>query len=490
MSLSHHLMSALLLLSHVALSVQDNGRHVCTQEKELAIPVPVRQSYTRGIYNAELNTITYQTAYRTVVKVQLKSQKTNGCCPGWEKSSPHEQGCSKPICQDGCENGGQCISPNVCMCGDGYTGYRCQIEINECEARHKCQQICINTPGSYECACREGFKVSEDGFGCELCLSCTKEFQDIMYQMDSVAEVRQEIDDIQDMKNRALKFEEFQKDVIELRDLKVQMKNLKENRAIEQSIDNIKIEMSTLKEDQESDTAAMSELKNQLKELQEVKHELTTLRELKKQVNDLQELKLQVKALQELKSELKTLLEMKVLADTIPEIHKDIEELFLLANTTSKLTMIRSQLDKLTRDKADVVQVRAVNQSLQILRPVLEEIPRLKTQVDRVMEMTSESGDGEDLRKQLIEMTSRVKQLEDDKKVLQSNLTLIMTNYESSVNAFQHREQTTQDLMTSTSPYDMFETDMPLDRLASLSQQISILEEKMAQCSCDDYSRG
>lgn len=57
-----------------------------------------------------------------------------------------------------------------------------------------------------------------------------------------------------------------------------------------------------------------------------------------------------------------------------------------------------------------------------------------------------------------------------------------MTNYESSVNAFQHREQTTQDLMTSTSPYDMFETDMPLDRLASLSQQISILEEKMAQC--------
>ncbi|KAH9519081.1 Epidermal growth factor-like protein 7 [Bulinus truncatus] len=415
-------------------SLETHGRHVCTQDREMAIPVPVRQSYTRGVYNAELNAITYQTAFRTVVKVQIRPQKTAGCCPGWEKLSPHDVSCNKPICQDGCANGGQCISPNVCMCPDGYTGFRCQIEINECDGRHKCQQMCVNTPGSYECACREGFKLSEDGLGCDLCLSCTKEFQEILYQMDSVAEVKQEMDDIQEMKTRAMKLEEFQKDIVELKDLKVKLTSLQDDKKILSSLDDIKSEMLILKQSQEIDALSVSELKNQIVELQRIQSEFGSIQELRKQVQELQELKsqiqsvqdfrsqiqsvqdlrLEIQSLQELRSQTASLLGMKPLVDTIPQLKLEVDELSILANQTPALERIQSQVDRLTLVKADVTQLQAINQSLQIMKPVVEEIPTVFIQVDRLLESAKHY---DELRKELSKMNGRVDQLEEDKVV-------------------------------------------------------------------------
>ena len=43
-------------------------------------------------------------------------------------------------------------------------------DTNECDPdnpRHRCSQICENTPGSYECFCEEGFELNKDGYQCE-----------------------------------------------------------------------------------------------------------------------------------------------------------------------------------------------------------------------------------------------------------------------------------------------------------------------------------
>lgn len=43
-------------------------------------------------------------------------------------------------------------------------------DINECDPdnpRHRCSQICENTPGSYNCSCEKGFELNKDGYECE-----------------------------------------------------------------------------------------------------------------------------------------------------------------------------------------------------------------------------------------------------------------------------------------------------------------------------------
>ncbi|XP_014674134.1 PREDICTED: uncharacterized protein LOC106814344 [Priapulus caudatus] len=137
------------------------------------------------------------------------------CCPGWETANGGKE-CSQPICSTPCHPG-ICVGPNVCDCPGagaaagcfhrktimtpkitelqelhenstqtrlGYiaklmTDIRCpqgytyndtdQIchDIIECEeAVQPCHQICINTPGSYYCACQRGFVLHSNGLSC------------------------------------------------------------------------------------------------------------------------------------------------------------------------------------------------------------------------------------------------------------------------------------------------------------------------------------
>ena len=40
-------------------------------------------------------------------------------------------------------------------------------ECNSTSGGHKCAHICVNTVGSYACACRTGYKLEMDGFACK-----------------------------------------------------------------------------------------------------------------------------------------------------------------------------------------------------------------------------------------------------------------------------------------------------------------------------------
>ena len=42
------------------------------------------------------------------------------------------------------------------------------LDIDECEiGTDGCEQICINTPGTFYCNCSEGYLLNDDGFSCE-----------------------------------------------------------------------------------------------------------------------------------------------------------------------------------------------------------------------------------------------------------------------------------------------------------------------------------
>jgi len=42
------------------------------------------------------------------------------------------------------------------------------IDINECDDNNGgCEQICTNTDGSFQCDCRSGFTLNNDGMTCD-----------------------------------------------------------------------------------------------------------------------------------------------------------------------------------------------------------------------------------------------------------------------------------------------------------------------------------
>ncbi|MEQ2196385.1 hypothetical protein XENOCAPTIV_023867 [Xenoophorus captivus] len=72
----------------------------------------------------------------------------------------------KALCAQPCVNGGTCLKPNKCGCPPGWTGHQCQTDVDECGGRQPCAQLCMNTAGSYRCACRDGFRLAGDGRSC------------------------------------------------------------------------------------------------------------------------------------------------------------------------------------------------------------------------------------------------------------------------------------------------------------------------------------
>nr|XP_033809624.1 cartilage matrix protein isoform X2 [Geotrypetes seraphini] len=54
---------------------------------------------------------------------------------------------------------------------------------------HNCEQICVSSPGSYSCACREGFTLNEDRKTCNACGSAAT---DLVFLIDGSKSVRPE----------------------------------------------------------------------------------------------------------------------------------------------------------------------------------------------------------------------------------------------------------------------------------------------------------
>ncbi|KAJ1349413.1 hypothetical protein KIN20_004977 [Parelaphostrongylus tenuis] len=74
---------------------------------------------------------------------------------------------------DLCHNGGTCIpfrngSEDICECAPGFTGAKCQYDVNECIVDNGgCHHDCVNTIGTYYCRCWSGFELEEDGKNCK-----------------------------------------------------------------------------------------------------------------------------------------------------------------------------------------------------------------------------------------------------------------------------------------------------------------------------------
>ncbi|KAK2891568.1 hypothetical protein Q8A73_017233 [Channa argus] len=91
-------------------------------------------------------------------------------CPHGFKLDENQRNCSDiDECQSQACEGHVCINTHgsyKCACSDGYETIngKCS-DVDECE-NSRCQHKCINSVGSFSCHCDEGFKLSEDGFSC------------------------------------------------------------------------------------------------------------------------------------------------------------------------------------------------------------------------------------------------------------------------------------------------------------------------------------
>ncbi|XP_006813261.1 epidermal growth factor-like protein 8 [Saccoglossus kowalevskii] len=174
------------------------GRNVCTKQQVVNRPTLRVGSYCQPVYKpymtrcdgyklcSRYRTI-YQISYRQTYDVQLSTERTYECCPGWTTHSERARGCRQPICSQPCHNYGRCTAPETCTCRPGWTGTYCETDINECDTgTHSCNQICLNNNGSYSCACQPGFILETDRRSCKVCLTCIPEYHVLLARVDQL----------------------------------------------------------------------------------------------------------------------------------------------------------------------------------------------------------------------------------------------------------------------------------------------------------------
>ncbi|XP_075375958.1 epidermal growth factor-like protein 7 isoform X1 [Mycteria americana] len=152
------------------------GRRVCAAAPQSRVAT-YAESHVQPIYQPYLTTCqghrlcsTYRTIYRVAYRQAYRQlpQPAASCCPGWSRANSHALGCNRALCWVPCQNGGSCTFPGRCACPPGWTGRACQTDVDECASQsHGCGQLCINTAGSYRCACRDGFSLAANDKACQ-----------------------------------------------------------------------------------------------------------------------------------------------------------------------------------------------------------------------------------------------------------------------------------------------------------------------------------
>ncbi|XP_018592356.1 epidermal growth factor-like protein 7 [Scleropages formosus] len=152
-----------------------HGRRVCVRESSQLNTVFYTESFVQPVHKPYITLCqghrlcsTYKTLYRVSYRQASQSVPVphtySQCCPGWRRF--HSHSCNQAVCAQACANGGTCMRPNHCACPMGWTGTHCQRDVDECSSSHACSQLCLNTAGSYQCGCEEGYQLAGDGHSC------------------------------------------------------------------------------------------------------------------------------------------------------------------------------------------------------------------------------------------------------------------------------------------------------------------------------------
>ncbi|XP_031619378.1 hemocytin isoform X2 [Contarinia nasturtii] len=118
----------------------------CEHEKKLCLTKPVVPHNSRLICSSTSCTITCAKGYT----FPDGSSITNMMCENgeWKPSRPDQTfipDC-QPTCSPACQNGGVCLSYNVCQCAKDYRGKQCQFNVDVCSPKK------IEFNGAYSCS--------------------------------------------------------------------------------------------------------------------------------------------------------------------------------------------------------------------------------------------------------------------------------------------------------------------------------------------------